>query len=51
MNLQAYCFACEKRVGPVTILDKERLWKALDGGADIEVMHTSDEGDHCGMLK
>jgi hypothetical protein len=44
MNFQAYCFACEKRVSALTILDKEGLWKALDSGADIEVMHTSDKG-------
>ncbi len=44
MNSQAYCFACGKRVSALTILDKEGLWKALDSGADIEVMQTSDKG-------
>lgn len=46
MNFQAYCFACEKKVSALTILDKAGLWQALDSGADIEVMHTSDKGDH-----
>jgi hypothetical protein len=31
-------------------LDKEGLWKALDSGADIEVMHPSDKGDLRWML-
>jgi hypothetical protein len=46
MNFQAYCYACEKKVSALTILDEAGLWQALDDGADIEVMHTSDKGDH-----
>jgi hypothetical protein len=44
MNFQAYCFVCEKRVSALTILDKEGLWKALDSGADVEVIHTGVRG-------
>jgi len=43
-NFQAYCFVCEKRVSALTILDKEGLWKALDSGADVEVIHTGVRG-------
>jgi hypothetical protein len=46
MSFQAYCFACEKKVSAITILDKEGLWQALDHDADIEVMHISEKGDH-----
>jgi len=47
MTFQAYCFKCEKKVQVATNLDGGELWQALDSGADIEVMHVSDnEGDH-----
>jgi hypothetical protein len=45
MTFLAYCFACEKRVSALTILDKEGLRAALVNGASIEVMHTSDKGE------
>jgi len=50
MTFLAYCFACEKRVSALTILDEEGLRQAADNDADIEVMHTSDKGDHRWML-
>jgi hypothetical protein len=36
-NALTYCFAFEKKVSALTILDKEGLWQALNNDADIEV--------------
>jgi hypothetical protein len=50
MTFLAYCFECSKKVSVMTILSKEELWQALDGDADIEVMHISEKGDHLWKL-
>jgi hypothetical protein len=47
MTFQNYCFKCEKKVPVATRLAGEELWQALESGADIEVMHVSEnDGDH-----
>lgn len=46
MILQAYCPECEKKVTALTLLHVDALWQSLDSGADIEVMHTTEKGDH-----
>jgi hypothetical protein len=46
MTFQAYCFKCQKKVTAMTLLDAEELWQALDSDADVEVMHTTEKGDH-----
>jgi hypothetical protein len=50
MTFQAYCYVCEKTVHAGTILSDEDLWQALESGADVEVMHVSDKGDHLWKL-
>jgi hypothetical protein len=46
MVFLTYCFKCLKEVSAMTTLDKDELWKALDSNAEIEVMHTAEDGDH-----
>ena len=46
MNVQAYCFKCEKRVTVLSILAENEFWAAIDKNTDVEVMHTADDGDH-----
>jgi hypothetical protein len=46
MTFQAYCPECEKKVTAITMLDGDVLWQSLDSGADVEVMHTTEKGDH-----
>jgi hypothetical protein len=46
MNVQAYCFKCEKTVTALSILADGEFWSAIEKDADIEVMHTADDGDH-----
>jgi hypothetical protein len=46
MILQAYCPECERKVTAMTLLHVDVLWQSLDSGADIEVMHTTEKGDH-----
>ena len=51
MVFQAYCFKCGKSVSVATNLVGEELWQALASGADIKVMHVSDnDGDHLWKL-
>jgi hypothetical protein len=42
----AYCPECEKKVTAITLLGGDALWQSLDSGAEVEVMHTSESGDH-----
>lgn len=46
MSFLAYCFRCEKKVTAHTLLDAAKLLVALANEYDVEVMHTSDSGDH-----
>ncbi len=46
MSFVAYCFICEKKVTAHTLLDAPKLLVALANHYDVEVMHTSDSGDH-----
>jgi hypothetical protein len=46
MSFVAYCFICEKKVTADTLLDAPKLLVALANHYDVEVMHTSDRGDH-----
>jgi hypothetical protein len=46
MSFVAYCFICEKKVTAHTLLDAAKLLVALANHYDVEVMHTSDSGDH-----
>jgi hypothetical protein len=46
MSFLAYCFRCEKKVTAHTLLDAAKLLVALGNEFDVEVMHTSDSGDH-----
>jgi hypothetical protein len=46
MILQAYCPECEKKVTAMTLFHVDLLWQSLDSGADVEVMHTTEKGDH-----
>jgi len=46
MTFQAYCFECQKKVTAGTMLDGDVLWQSLNSGADIEVMHITEKGDH-----
>ena len=47
MSFVAYCFICEKKVTAHTLLDAASLLSALSNDDNIEVMHTSENGDHC----
>jgi hypothetical protein len=46
VSFVAYCFRCEKKVTAHTLLDAPKLLVALANHYDVEVMHTSDSGDH-----
>jgi hypothetical protein len=46
MSFVAYCFICEKKVTVHTLLPADRLLSALSNDDHIEVMHTSENGDH-----
>lgn len=46
MNVQAYCFKCEKKVTVFSILAADQFWSAIETNGEIEVMHTADDGDH-----
>jgi hypothetical protein len=50
MSFLAYCFICEKKVTAHTLLDAASLLSALSNDDNIEVMHTSENGDHCWRL-
>jgi hypothetical protein len=51
MNLQAYCFKCEKTVAALSTLPESKFWAAINENAEVEVMHRADEGDHVWKLK
>jgi hypothetical protein len=46
MKFQAYCPHCEQTVSTHTMLAGSELKFALDSKKDIQVIHTSDAGDH-----
>jgi hypothetical protein len=46
MSFVAYCFICEKKVTVHTLLPAESLLSALSNDDTVEVMHTSQDGDH-----
>jgi len=46
MFFVVYCFRCEKKVSAHTLLDAAKLLVALANDDDVEVMHTSSNGDH-----
>jgi hypothetical protein len=46
MDLQAYCFQCEKKVTAFSGLPEDEFWLAVDRNFDIEVVHAADDGDH-----
>ena len=53
LNLQAYCFICEKKVTvhPWSMND-EQFWDAIRDDKEIEVGHRTDsDGNHLWKLK
>jgi hypothetical protein len=51
---QAFCNICQSKASADTILSHDALWRALDLGEDISVMHVlvdqDDSSDHIWRL-
>jgi hypothetical protein len=46
----AHCITCDKEVSALSLLNRGDLLKALQGEADVRVMHVVSEKDHIWSL-